>query len=329
MKEILLGTIGSGIIVKSILDNVLKIDGVKLVATYSRDIKKANDLKDKYNAELSYDNLDEFLKCDAINTVYIASPNSLHYLQAKKALQAKKNVILEKPFTPTLSEAKDLIKIAKENKVILVDATPTFSLPNLQILKEKISCVGNVKLILGNYSQYSSRYDALLSGQIPNVFNCEFAGGSLMDINYYNVYLTIYLFGKPMNSKYLANKHSNGIDTSGIIDMDYQTYKASLAGAKDTWGINYYEVEGDKGYIYIKDGPNGLVEIKVVTKEKEETFNKQSNPDRWYYSVKGITDLLLKEDNDLIEKNNNVMLDTIEIIEKMRKEANIIFKENK
>jgi len=325
MKEVLLGTIGSGFIVDYNLSNILKTEGIKFVAAYSRSIDKANETINKYHGQYAYDDLDSFLNCEYINTVYIASPNSLHFIQAKKALEAKKNVLLEKPFTPRLTEAKKLLEIAKRNNVMLIDVTPTFFLPNLKLIKDNINSLGDIKLVMGNYSQYSSRYDALLKGEIPNVFNKEFAGGALMDINYYNVYLTIYLFGKPIDGIYYPNLHSNGIDTSGVIELNYPTFKVSLLGAKDTWGHNYYQIEGNKGYLYVTNGPNELKEIELTTKNESKTFNNQSCLERWFYSVQGYTKLLLNEDKSSIEDNHRTMLDTIEIVENIRRKANISF----
>jgi len=325
MKEVLLGTIGSGFIVDYNLSNIEKTPGIKLVATYSRSLDKANEVKEKYHGEYAFDDLDSFLNCEQINAVYIASPNSLHYKQAKKALEAKKHVLLEKPFAPRLSEAKELLEIAKRNNVMIIDATPTFFLPNLNLIKDNINSLGDIKLIMGNYSQYSSRYDALLRGETPNVFNREFAGGALMDINYYNVYLTVTLFGKPIDGTYYPNLHSNGIDTSGVIELDYETFKVSLVGAKDTWGTNYYQIEGNKGYLYVTNGPSELKEIKLVTKNKDIVLNDQPCSERWFYSVQGYTKLLLSEDRSLIEKNHRIMLETIETVEKIRKKANIVF----
>jgi len=326
MKEVLLGTIGSGFIVDYILKNVQKIDGIKVVAMYSRNIDKANELIKKYNAEYAYDNLDDLVNSEHINTVYIASPNSLHYEQAKKALNAKKNVILEKPFTPRLHEAKELLDLAKKNNVMILDATPTFFLPNFPLIKERVASVGDIKLVMGNYSQYSSKYDALMRGEIPNVFNREFAGGALMDINYYNVYLTVALFGKPIDGTYHPNLHTNGIDTSGVIELDYPTFKVSLVGAKDTWGMNYYQIEGNKGYIHVINGSNELKEVKLVTKTNEDVVNKQENPERWYYAVKGYKDVLTSENKDIIERNHRIMLDTIDVVESIRRKAKIEFK---
>lgn len=325
MKEVLLGTIGSGFIVDYNLTNIEKIDGIRLVATYSRTMDKANELKEKYHGEYAYDDLDSFLNSKYINTVYIASPNSLHYSQAKRALEAKKNVILEKPFSPRLDEAKELLDIAKKNNVMIVDATPTFFLPNFKLIKENINALGNIKLVMGNYSQYSSRYDALLRGETPNVFNKEYAGGSLMDINYYNVYLTVSLFGKPLDGIYYPNLHSNGIDTSGIIELNYPTFKVSLVGAKDTWGVNYYQIEGDKGFLYVTNGASEYKEVKITTKDGNTSLNNQPNSQRWFYSVQGYTELLISEDNKILNENHRTMLDTIEIIEKIRRKAKIVF----
>ena len=95
MKELRLGTIGSGSIVHTILDNVKIVDGIRLTAVYSRTEEKGSQLAAEYGAERVYTDLDAFLGDEEMNTVYIASPNLLHYEQTKKALLAGKHVICE------------------------------------------------------------------------------------------------------------------------------------------------------------------------------------------------------------------------------------------
>ena len=68
----------------------------------------------KYPAALILNTFDELLSDPAIDLVIICSPNSLHYPQAKAALQAGKHVIVEKPFTVNSAEAKSLIEIAEQ-----------------------------------------------------------------------------------------------------------------------------------------------------------------------------------------------------------------------
>lgn len=329
MKEIRLGTIGSGAIVRSILDNVKLTEGIKLEAVYSRTEEKGRGLASDYGVDKVYTSLEALFADEDVNFIYVASPNNLHYPHTKAALLAGKNVICEKPFASTKEKAEEVVALAKEKNLLLVDATPTFFLPNLQILKDQLPKVGRIKLVMGNYSQYSSRYDNLLAGQVPNVFSPDYAGGCLMDINYYNVYLNVALFGKPERTVYIPNVYDNLVDTSGLLTMEYEDFVSSQAGAKDTWGVNYFQIEGEKGYIYIKDGSNGIAEVRVVTKNSDETFNLQPNPDRWFYEVQEMTKMILDGDQEKMGKGLETMLSVIEIIESSRKKAGILFTDEK
>lgn len=325
MEEIRLGTIGSGVIVHSILDGVKATEGIRCVAVYSRTAQRGQELADCYGVSKVYTDMDEFLADEEINFVYIATPNLLHYEQAKRALLAGKNVICEKPFCTKYEHAAELVRIAKEQKLFLVDAVPTAFLPNFEILKRELPKVGRIRLVMSNYSQYSSRYDLLLKGEVPNIFNPQYAGGCLMDINFYNLYLNVALFGKPQSAVYYPNIFKDFADTSGILMMQYDGFVSEAAGAKDTWGENYVQIEGEEGYIYVKGGSNGLAEVKVVTKDSEEYFNEQENPDRWFYEVQNLTKLLLADDYEEIYRRLDVMLDVMSVLEDTRRAAGIFF----
>lgn len=324
MKEIRLGTIGSGFIVHNILDNVQKTEGIRLEAVYSRSAEKGRALAEEYGAQKSYTDMDAFLRDEEVNVVYIATPNLLHYEQAKRALLAGKHVILEKPFCTKAEHARELVQIARDQGLFLVDATPTAYLPNLEILKRELPKIGKVRLVMTNYSQYSSRYDNLLRGELPNVFNPAFGGGCLMDINYYNVYLNVALFGKPCDAVYYPNLFKGQIDTSGVMVMRYDGFVSQNAGAKDTWGVNFVQIEGETGYIYITGG-NSLESIRVVTKLEDTTYNEQQNPDRWSYEVRKVTELLLLGKHNAFEDQLKTMLTVMETIEAARKNAGIRF----
>lgn len=325
MKELCLGTIGTGSIVHTILDQVNVTDGIRLTAVYSRTEEKGRQVAAEYGADRVYTDLDAFLADEEMNTVYIASPNLLHYEQTRKTLLAGKHVICEKPFCTKADQARELTALAKEKRLFLADAVPTAFLPNLEVLKRELPKVGKVRLVLGNYSQYSSRYDLVLQGEVPNVFNPEYGGGCLMDINFYNVYLNAALFGKPMSSVYYPNRCGELADTSGVLIMQYDGFVSSSAGAKDTWGVNYFQIEGEKGHIYIRDGSNGLAEIRVVTKDSEETFDQQDNPEWRFYEVQKLTEYMLAGDYEAVYGRLDVMIHVIEILEEARKKAGILF----
>jgi len=326
MQEIRLGTIGSGFIVHHILDAVKQVEGIRCVTVYSRTEEKGQELAQKYKVEKVYTDMEAFLADEEINCVYVASPNLLHYEQTKKALLAGKHVLCEKPFCTKLEQAKELVALAKEKDLFLMEAVPTTYLPNYEILKASLPKIGKIKLVQGNFSQYSSRYDAFLRGELPNVFNPEFAGGCLMDINFYNVYLNVALFGKPKKATYYPNLAEQvQIDTSGVLIMEYDDFVSENVGAKDTWGINFFQIEGENGYIYAEGGSCGMEGIRVVTKESEEYFKGQKDSERWYYEIKNLIPLLLADDYETIYKKLDITLDTVEVIEKARKFGGIYF----
>ena len=292
LSEIVLGTIGSGAIVHSILDGVARTDGIRCAAVYSRSEEKGRELAAAYNMSKVYTDLESMLEDPEINFVYIASPNMLHAEQARLALSHGKNVLCEKPLTPTKAQAEELIQLATDKGLLLLDAVPTPYLPNFKILQDQLPKIGRIRLVQSNYSQYSSRYDSMLKGELPNVFSLEHAGGCLQDLNFYNIYLNIALFGEPTEARYYPNVQPGQADTSGIMVLRYRDFVSSNAAAKDTWGDNFVLIEGEQGYIRIRDGSNGLAEIRVVTRTTDETFNSQPDPDRWFYEVQEITRLV-------------------------------------
>lgn len=96
---------GNTSIVHSILDNVSKVEGIRLVAVFSRSEEKGRALTEEYGASKVYTDMDAFLQNEEVNFVYIATPNLLHYEQTKRSLLAVKNVICEKPFCTKVQQA--------------------------------------------------------------------------------------------------------------------------------------------------------------------------------------------------------------------------------
>jgi predicted dehydrogenase len=312
-----IGTIGSGSIVEWILTAVAQTEGISCGAVYSRKEETGRKLADKFGVQKVYTDLDAMCQDVELDFIYIASPNSLHYEQAKKALSYGKNVICEKPFTPKLSEAQELAELAKEKHLFLFEGITVMYLPNYELIREKMGEIGNLKIVTAEYCQYSSRYDALMAGELPNVFNPAFAGGALMDINLYNLYFMCGLFGKPEQVQYFATRHANGIDTNGLLVMQYPDFRCQCTGAKDTWCENTVQIMGDKGYIRVPGGSNGCKEFTVVTKEKQETYNLQ-NGTPWFYEIQGITKIVSEENYEECYRRLEKTLEVVEILEKAR-----------
>lgn len=325
MVNLNIATIGTGSIVELFLSAVEEVDGAQCLAVYSRKEETAELLADKFDISAIYTDINEMMDNTAIDFIYIASPNSLHFEQAYFALQHGKNLIIEKPFTSTAREAEQLIELAKEKQLMIFEAISTIHMPNYKLIKEYISSLGPIKLIQCNYSQFSSRYEKLQNGEIPNVFNPEFSGGALADINVYNLHFVMNLFGTPESVRYTANKHANGIDTSGVAVMEYPDFIAECVGAKDTQSMNFAMIQGEKGYLNVVNGANGCQEVIVTIGEREVRLNAQTKTNRLYYEVAEFHKIYENRDfercYDLLDYTKTV----VDVLEAARKDAGIIY----
>lgn len=324
-----IGTIGTGVIVEEFLNGVKEAENVECIAVYSRKEETARALADKYNVKQIYTDYNDLFKDEDINFIYIASPNSMHYEYALKALQNGKNVICEKPFTSTVEEARALITLAKEKSLFLFEAITTIHLPNYNKIKEKIELLGKLKLVQCNFSQYSSRYDKLLAGEITNVFNPEFSGGALQDINIYNLHFVTGLFGKGEVVNYTANIAENGIDTSGIVTLKYEDFVCQCAGAKDSNSPSFAIIQGTKGYIKLNGTINQCSSFEIEVGGKLETYNEQQFSNRMVYEIIDFNEIYhsgdLKKCHELLEHSLRV----VETVVTARKEAGIVFPADK
>lgn len=319
-----IGAVGTSFIMDTILENMTAADGISCQAIYSRTLEKGQKLADKFHIEKVYTDFDAMCQDPDIDWIYVASPNSLHYIQSKQALLAGKHVLCEKPFTPTSTELKELISIAKEKHLFLFEAILPMFHPNYQLIRKHLPLIGNLKLAHGTFCQYSSRYDALLSGNVPNVFNPEYAGGALMDLNMYNVYFMVGLFGKPEKLEYHATLFENGIDTNGILLMHYPGFICQCTGAKDTFCENSVQILGDKGYIKVTPGPSNCQNIKIVRRGEEDMeFNEPNNP--WLYEMLGLVELVGNKDYEECYRRLDTALNVVEVLEEARKSAGLSF----
>ena len=320
-----IGTIGTGFIVDAFLAAVDSTDEAVCTAMYSRKQETAKTLADKYEISTIYTSLDELFEDNEVEVVYVASPNSLHYYHAKQALEHGKHVICEKPFTSTVKELDTLIALAKQKNLMLFEAITTIHLPNFQLVKENLHKLGQIKLVQCNYSQLSSRYNALLAGETPNVFNPEFSGGSLVDINIYNLHFVMNLFGTPDQISYTANKHANGIDTSGVLVLNYPDFIAECAGAKDTNSMNFALIQGEKGFIHIENGANGCRRVYLYTGASKVELNSQTTTNNLYYELVAFQDIFKRKDYEQCYQLLDYSHSVLEQVVAARKDAGIKF----
>ena len=141
MKLALLGT---GMIVTEVLPVLTTIEGIELEAILStpRSLDKAEALAKQYGLSQATSDYEAILSNPEVDTIYVGTPNHTHYNYAKKALLAGKHVICEKPFTLHLEEFEELIKLAQEKELLLIEAITNQYLDNFKVIKDSLSEIG-------------------------------------------------------------------------------------------------------------------------------------------------------------------------------------------
>lgn len=325
MNKVRFAVIGTNNITDWFLSGTKNVEGFELVAVYSRTESKAREYANKYGVKEIFTNLEEMAKSDLIDAVYIATPNSLHAEQSLLFLNNKKHVLCEKAFASNLKEVEAMVKAAKENKVVLMEAMKTTLLPNFQVIKENLHRIGKVRRYFTSFCQYSSRYDKYKSGEVLNAFKPELSNGALMDIGVYCIEPMVNLFGKPKSIKANAFMLESGVDGQGSIILDYEDMDGLVMFSKISNSYLPSEIQGEEGSIIIEK-INTFEKVKLVLRNGEEIdLSKEHVKDNMYYEAKEFVDLI--KNNELESKINTfeVSINTMEVMDEARKQIGLVY----
>jgi predicted dehydrogenase len=251
-----LGIIGTSWISASFIEAALETKRYALKAVYSRSIGKGLSFTEDYDDVDVYDDMAEFLD-SKLDVVYIASPNALHYPQAKAVIEAGKHVIVEKPAFSNPKELEDIQRLAVEHNVYAIEAARNLHEPAFEDIKNFL----DTKEVIGanfSYAKYSSKMPALLDGELPNKFNPAMSGGLLADLGVYLLYTAIGWFGKPRSATYkaiLTDEH--GVDLSGTGVLRYENFDVSIHTAGNYNSYLPSEIYTTDGTL-ILDGVNAI-----------------------------------------------------------------------
>lgn len=319
-----LAVLGTGKIVQEFLPMIQQVTGVELVALLStpRSLDKAKEMQVQYHIQEVYTDYETLLGNATIDTVYVALPNHLHYQYTKAALLQGKNVICEKPFTLNAQQLQELIQIATEKRLILLEAITNQYLNNFLQIKKDLAQLGKIKIVECNYSQYSSRYDAFKEGRILPAFDPQKGGGALMDINIYNIHFVVGLFGKPEKVQYLANIERD-IDTSGILVLDYGAFKAVCIGAKDSTAQIRSVIQGTDGSIEVLGATNEMPRYERRSKTEIEAVNANLDKHRMYQEFEKFTEVIDQKDLAFALEQLNHSLTVMQVVDQALESANL------
>lgn len=227
-----IGSMGTSAIMEMIQDAIARTDGLTGQVICSRNEERAKAFAEKVGVPEWCGDYSALVRRTDLDVIYLASPNCCHVAQALEAMEQGKHVIVEKPLAVTQAEAELLAAKAKEKQVFLLEAITTLFMPAYLVAREKLAQLGEIEAAELVYGQYSSKYDAYLRGENPNIFNPAMQTGALNDMGVYCAHMAVDLFGAPKSVCYRAEHGPNGIDLGGTAELAYDGFTCMLRTSK-------------------------------------------------------------------------------------------------
>ena len=268
-KNIRWGIIGLGKIANKFATDLASIETAELVAVASRNLQNANNFAEKHTAKKAYSSYEELAKDTNVDAVYIATPHSFHKEHAILCLRNKKAVLCEKPFAMNLSEVTEMIQVAKENNVLLMEALWSFFLPHfsyvLDLVKsEKFGKLKSLEADFGFHTPYNTD---------SRLFKKDLGGGSLLDIGIYPIFAALATLGEPDVIHANATFFENGADASCDMVFQYKNAKATLKSTLLEETPSVAILKFDKATVKLNRQFHQSSSITVVQNNKEEIIN--------------------------------------------------------
>jgi len=281
----------------SFLPAVRLIRKSSVTALYSRDLNRAKSLAEKFGVQNTFDNYDDFLKSD-IDAVFVASANVHHYEQVIKAARAGKNILCEKPLAITSVQAEEMVKVCKENNVLLsVNYVHRF---HPLVLKAK-------ELLVDQRLGKLVSIDVHFNVDSPPDNNFRFkkelsGGGALRDIGTHMIDLLRYFGGEIEsidgvvgNLVYQSEVDDFALGTVKFAKSGYGTFNVSFNNKK---AFNRIEILCHTGAIAIDNliGKKILAPKLTILLEDEtrKSFRKRGN--KMGYVIKAVQKSFLKNE---------------------------------
>jgi len=224
---------------------------VKLQAIASRSLGRAREAARDFGFEHAYGSYEQLLADPNVDAVYVPLPNSMHADWTRKAAEAGKHILCEKPLCPTAAEAADLVAYCRAADVRLMDGFMWPHHPRTRRVRQMIESgvIGEVHRATG---AFTFKMESLNADNIR--LRPELGGGSLLDVGCYPVFGIRWAFGAEPVRAFARARTLNGVD----IEMTGQLAFADGRTASFDCGFTlplrgWLEITGTEGVIRVPD----------------------------------------------------------------------------
>ncbi len=278
--------VGTNFITDRFVEACRLVEDACVVGILSRTEERAREYAEKWNIPTPYWSAERVLCDPSVDALYIATPNFAHFALARDAILAGKHVLVEKCITECHRDFVTLRELAREHGVVLLEAMrPDFDAVH-HALAAALSEVGRLRRASLEFCQYSSRYDAFLSGEVLRAFDPTIGNCALADIGIYPMHVAVSLFGMPTSVSSQSVFLHNGFEGMGTAMLAYEDgFLCSIAYSKITDGVRPSMIEGE----------NGTLTINHITTPTRIVFHPRRAPARVIYESDSPSDSMRAE----------------------------------
>lgn len=291
-----------------------------LNSVFSTNGERAKFISEKYGALNYYNNYDEFLKSD-IDAVYIGSANNNHYEEVIKAAKAGKNILCEKPLALTYAQADEMVKVCKQNNVLLSINYPLRFHPSILKAKELMD-----NQLLGRLISISVSYNFDLPPDTNFRFKKEESGGgALRDVGTHMIDLLRFFGGEITEI--------SGVMDNIIYGGEVEDFAAAICNFKDSGygyfnvsfnskkGFNRIEILGHKGAISIDQligAKNATSKLNILLEgEARKSFRKRAN--KLFNLLKSVQKSFINNEEPIITGHDGLV--NMKLMEELEKKC--------
>ncbi|HEX8614354.1 MAG TPA: Gfo/Idh/MocA family oxidoreductase [Telluria sp.] len=211
------GILGTGKIARAFATALRDTPGAVLAGVASRSLEGAQAFGAEFGALASYGSYQELADADGIDVVYIGTPHPMHIENAVMALGGGKGVLCEKPFTMNRREAEEIVALAREKKLFLMEAMWTRFMPALAEVRRIVASgeIGTVHQVTADFG-FAATQDPL-----HRLNNPELGGGGLLDLGIYPLSIAAALLGPVADVQAMAVIGETGVDIQTSFTMKH------------------------------------------------------------------------------------------------------------
>jgi scyllo-inositol 2-dehydrogenase (NADP+) len=220
------GLIGFGLAGQAFHAPVIRgVQGMELACILERHGSKA---KEKYPQVRVARTLDEVLSDQTLSLCVVATPNDSHFSYTKACLEADRDVVVDKPFTPTLAEAEQLVHLATDRGRFVTVYQDRRWDGDFHTVKKLVQAGA-----LGTVAEYEARFDRFRLEPKPGAWKEKPdhpAAGVLWDLGPHLIDQALVLFGEPRAiwASAFCQRETSKVDDAFDLYLEYPRTRATL-----------------------------------------------------------------------------------------------------